>query len=937
MANALCQAIYPVEATNYVLNPSAEADGNYYMFNGATISRSTTYAWRGRYSYRVQTGGANQGINVGLKALPNATTYVHFRVRGTYTAANLRVDLWLGGTKTPTAIETDGAWTWFAVDTGWTGASISGGDYCLIWHTTAGADFYVDAVQVEQTAVGRTTYLDGDAVGCAWEGIAHQSASTRRARLADGTPNVGQGRIVDLSGTSGQNATLIVSKALGMGLAPIEHNTKQAIDGGGTFESARVQPRTMLLVGVHYFADLATMHANRASLLTTIQPGEPFVLRWNGRADPTEIVCYYQKGAEGAFDFEKYTEDTPLTLVAYDPNFRGLSETVTTLTAGQAVTMSYALRRLGGAWADMNPSVLVYAIAISARNHVVVSGAFGGTGMNTVLRGWDGTSWATIGELAHGTQAFCDWLQFDPTGEVLYFGGLFGTLTPAGGGSLSPNNVAQYTLPATGVTGGTFAVLGAGTNGVNGRCRCGTVLTDGMLVVGGDFSQAGGSSAARLATWNGASWGTLGSNAVTASATSASNGYVHAMASGPDDVVYFGGDFDDAGKLSGAPSGLATAAVAGGTLAVGNYTAQLIARTGNGLSVPCTGVPVTLAGGNRTIRLTWTNPAGSTGTDIYRSLVANSGMYYLTTVAAGVTTYDDTGARAISQQTLPAGGTDGCRTPRVGKWTAATNAVESVGLTGMPGGIVRALALAANGDLYAGGNFGTADGATVNGVAVWNQQVWGALGAGVSGGDVYALAVDERRGEVLAGGTFAAAGGDTLAKNLAVWVGGLVGMGTWTHLDAVLPNATTVRAVTMQGADTLWVGFDTSGAGTLPSLTTVTGGGQGMFRSYPRLTVVGPGTLRALINYTLGQYVWLALTVQSGETVVIDLRSGYKTITSSIKAASRLRTLLAGDLGGWSLAPGANQVEAFFTSAAGGVASGSIRLADPNLRLTSDG
>ncbi len=60
--------------------------------------------------------------------------------------------------------------------------------------------------------------------------------------------------------------------------------------------------------------------------------------------------------------------------------------------------------------------------------------------------------------------------------------------------------------------------------------------------------------------------------------------------------------------------------------------------------------------------------------------------------------------------------------------------------TGM-NNIVRALAMDSNGNLYAGGDFTTAGGTTVNKIAKWNGTSWSALGTGTSG-SVYALAID---------------------------------------------------------------------------------------------------------------------------------------------------------------------------------------------------
>src|SRR5439155_6605023 len=77
-------------------------------------------------------------------------------------------------------------------------------------------------------------------------------------------------------------------------------------------------------------------------------------------------------------------------------------------------------------------------------------------------------------------------------------------------------------------------------------------------------------------------------------------------------------------------------------------------------------------------------------------------------------------------------------------------------------GVVRAVAVAPNGDIYVGGDFTMAINSsgsyfTANHVARWDGSGWWALGSGVDN-SVYALAIDPQ-GEVYAGGYFTSAGG----------------------------------------------------------------------------------------------------------------------------------------------------------------------------------
>jgi hypothetical protein len=88
--------------------------------------------------------------------------------------------------------------------------------------------------------------------------------------------------------------------------------------------------------------------------------------------------------------------------------------------------------------------------------------------------------------------------------------------------------------------------------------------------------------------------------------------------------------------------------------------------------------------------------------------------------------------------------------------------------------IVRAIAVD-GANVYAAGQFTTAGGVTTNGVARWDGAAWHALGTGMDG-IVYALAV--YNGELYAGGLFTTAGG-VPAQNIARWNGS-----AWNALGA---------------------------------------------------------------------------------------------------------------------------------------------------------
>ena len=921
--------------TNYVKNPSAE-DGtsttptNASAVGGATITRVTTYARQvtadSQYAYRVQTASTNEGLQLTTASLPNATTYVSAWIRGTFTAANIRFKI-NATTVTPTLYETDGAWSWFVTDdTTFTGAQVSAQTAVQILHTTASADFYVDDVVVSGTL---TTAFHGSYAGCRWDGIAHQSKSYLDGRLPNGDANLSAGVIYDLS-----NSWLFVSSLVGGGVPDLDIQEQEIVGQGRVFQTAQLNARTLVLQGVTIVStSLANQHDRRSTLIDYVAPGERFIFRYRGNPDfkggtndVSELEVVYVKGLEGNWSLPSF-EETALTLKAHDPLFKATTDTATALSFISSTTFSYALRRLStGGWevpgiGAGGPNTVIYAFAVSPKGHIYA----GGTGGSDNLRGWDGSAWADCGVMT-GTKVIAA-LAFDPSGTVLYVGGAFTNF-----GGVACNNIAKYTLPASGVSGGTVAALG-GTPGTNGKVHAIiTVPTSSGhdTYIFGVFTQAGGASANYAAKWTGAAWTTLGPNSGTATG-------IYCADLAPDNSIVFGGSITSMGTVS-APTGLAVANTTG-SLSTGDYNYKVSALTGTGETLPTSNAG---SGTNATGKsVTWNAVTGATGYKVYRQNPLGSGIYtYLTTTTTNSLT--DTGQYTIGSALPLSTATDGSRTTNVGKYNTVSNYFAGLGQTGT-NGQVNAIAMAPDGvGVYAGGAFTAADGVPANRVAYCNGLIWGALGdndlgGGMSGGSVQALKVLPT-GEVAVGGahtTLINALVGTLGANLAYWIPGSIGAtGVWVHSDVTFPASTTVFAFLVDHNKQLWVGFDNSGTGTISATTTVTQSGMaGAFLSYPRVFVQGPGVLRYLENLTTAHRVWLNLTIAADEVVTLDLRRGYKTMTSSLNAATRVSRFVAGDLGEWGLRGGDNTIVAYYTGTSGNAA---IKLADPNNRISAD-
>jgi hypothetical protein len=336
--------------------------------------------------------------------------------------------------------------------------------------------------------------------------------------------------------------------------------------------------------------------------------------------------------------------------------------------------------------------------------------------------GFSDANWVNVGT---GMNLFVYSTVIDPSGN-LYAGGNF---TSAGG--VSANYIAKW-------NGTSWTGLGSGMNSwVLGLASDGF----GNIYAGGYFTRAAGSSANYIAKWNGTNWSALGQGL---------DNWVLCVASDSAGNLYAGGVFANAGgvaancvaKWNGTNwSALGTGLTVGGY--TGGYVPQVeslaLDRAGNLYA----GGYFTSAGGvSASCIAKWdgTNwsPLGSGADSLVDSLLSdNSGNLYAGGQFANI---------------------GGVNANYIAKWDGANwfglgSGVQSGGL-GLP--VVASLAMDACGNLYAGGNFTNASGASADCMAKWNGQNWLALGSGVNT-NVYCMVCDSY-GNLWVGGAFSRAG-----------------------------------------------------------------------------------------------------------------------------------------------------------------------------------
>ena len=365
-------------------------------------------------------------------------------------------------------------------------------------------------------------------------------------------------------------------------------------------------------------------------------------------------------------------------------------------------------------------------------------------------------------------------------------------------GSVSANHVVRW-------DGTAWSSLGTGAaNGVNGTVNALAAAPNGDVYVGGSFTQAGGSPANCVARWNGTAWSPLGTGAANGLSST-----TNALAVAPNGDVYAGGNFR----------------LAGGSAA--NYVARW---DGTAWSPLGTGTA------NGTNNWVYALAVASNG-NVYAggdfSVAGNKSMGYVGRVGR----WDGTGwnalgsgmATANSQAVFPhvyalavaangdvyAGGYFSKPASNVARWNGAN--WSNLGNGGMaPGsdgtnGSVYALALASNGDLYAAGGFNQVTGIAAAGLARWNGTGWSPLGTGALGGGGFDAVAVAANGDVYAGGTFTQIGSLT-ANRVARWAGA-----AWQAL-APGPGAGlngTVNAVAVAANGDVYVGGSFTQAGSV--------------------------------------------------------------------------------------------------------------------------
>jgi hypothetical protein len=434
----------------------------------------------------------------------------------------------------------------------------------------------------------------------------------------------------------------------------------------------------------------------------------------------------------------------------------GLIATNTGVDIFDGTNWSNAIGELAGG------SCVIYDIGF-LRNDIYVAGTFSrASGLSTPgLAKWNGSDWSNIGFAGAALALVSD-------GTNLYVGGAF---TNAGG--VLNTNIARY-------DGTNWYSMGSGVGYYNNTLNSYAYvleLHNGLLYVGGIFTNAGAIAATNVAVWNGSSWSSLG----TGPANGVNNSVSSLVFQGDD--LYVGGSFTIAGGVSangiarwdGASWSALGAGCKGGVQCIGILGTDIYVGGG-----------FTNAGGvsarafAKWDGVSWTTWPTTDGVfqypinDVPNRMSVKDGSLYIgggfnqagDVIANHIVRYDGSNFYPLGEK--PA---NGFATPPLN--------VSCIGQ--------------ADDGIYVGGLFTAAGKTLANRIARWDGTNWNTVGGGTMGGASSAnrvLAIAGLGSDVFVGGTFTNVGGINVS-NIARWDGA-----NWWNMGVGFDSSVSVLAAT---------------------------------------------------------------------------------------------------------------------------------------------
>lgn len=418
-----------------------------------------------------------------------------------------------------------------------------------------------------------------------------------------------------------------------------------------------------------------------------------------------------------------------------------------------------------GPWNDH----YVKALAVLADGRIVAGGYFAETTSQiTNIAVWEGGKWNKLGA---GLNAQVNALVATSDAKIIAAGGF------SASGVLAMKAIAQWNGQAWEAMAG-----GLTSNGSSGgRGECLLRLSNGDVLVGGDFNFAGSGSAINIARWNGLQW--TGMNSELLGQFEQGAFAVGVLPSG-DIVASLDGSSDRVARCTNGTWSFVGGVFSNGSLRmlVVSPTGQLIVGGSHSRAGPHVTFGVSAWDGAR-----WTALGKGFGPGISETRISSivSGQNG-NVVVGGDFSLSDAGA-----------------TQSLAQW----NGIDWLPVGGSVQGKVRALALLPDGAIVAGGYFSSIGGRSFLNIAQWDGQSWSSLGSGLPEG-VESIVVTAD-GDVVASGLFSQVDGSSMNR-IARWNGV-----KWNPLGTGLQSHASSLALDMNGNVIAAGNFETAGSVTV--------------------------------------------------------------------------------------------------------------------------
>jgi len=415
----------------------------------------------------------------------------------------------------------------------------------------------------------------------------------------------------------------------------------------------------------------------------------------------------------------------------------------------------------GLVWTELGAGIAYAAGDLAVFDNGTGPGLYASGSGGGVLQRWDGTSWTTEDPALSTSIAVMEVVD-DGSGATLYLA--------AASGKVNRWEADHWAFPV---------------RGLDGRVRALAVFDDGLgggpaLYAGGSFSVAGGRSARGIARWDGTQWSGLGTGLNSGGSGLTRSAYALAVFDdGGGPALYAGGDFINAGGTSARRvarwDGTSWSALGPG---FDDLVSALVAHDdglGGGPALYAGGQftasgPTALANVARWDGAAWSPLGSGTNGSVLALGVHDDGLGGGPALIAGGS-FTQAGGGAAS---------------KIARWDGLAWSGLGSGFGGGPSTSIQSLLSWDDGSgptLWAGGSFSTADGNAATGIARWDGFGWSALASQVSGSVQALVPFDDGTGggtALYAAGTFGV--GSPAFYRVARWDGA-----TWASLDGSLP------------------------------------------------------------------------------------------------------------------------------------------------------